>query len=204
MMWLILLASIIAVGTFLERIVSFHRITIHTGDYLRGLANLIERDHLAEAVEECATTPGPVAQVAHAVLLRYRSNTSELRIIAQEAGQLEIAKLERNLPLLATLAYVTPLLGLLGTCLGLLDAFFLISAQGGYATTSEIAAGVYQSLISTAAALAVAVPSFVGYSYLSARLDGFLRDMERTGIEVVHMLAQRREKIETAAGAPGA
>lgn len=187
-MWLILLASITAVGTFFERVIYYHRATIHTGDFLRGLANLVEKGNVAEAVEECATTPGPVAQVAHSVLLRYRSEATELRVLAQEAGQLEMPKLERNLPLLSTLAYVTPLLGLLGTVLGLLDAFFRISAQGGYATTAEISGGVYQSLITTAAALAVAIPCFVSYSYLSARVDGFLRDMERAGIEVVQMI----------------
>jgi biopolymer transport protein ExbB len=197
MMWLILLASITALGAFLERLVFYHRNTIHTGDFLRGVANLIERNHLAEAVEECATTPGPVAQVAHTVLLKSRAPMDELRIIAREAGQLEIPKLERNLPLLATLAYVTPLLGLLGTCLGLLDAFFHISAQGGYATTAEIAGGVFQSLITSAAALAVAIPSFVCFSYLSARVDGFLRDMERTGIEMVQMLSNARAASPT-------
>ncbi len=187
-MWLILLASIMALGAFLERLIYYHRATIHTGDFLRGIANLVEKGHMAEAVEECATTPGPVAQVAHSVLLRHRTSSQELRVIAQEAGQLEIPKLERNLPLLAMLAYVTPLLGLLGTVLGLLDAFFRISSQGGYATTAEIAGGVYQSLITTAAALAVAIPAFVSYSYLAARLDGFLREMERAGIEVVQMV----------------
>lgn len=194
MMWLIGLSSILALGVFLERLVTYHRLTIHTGDYLRGLANLIERGHLAEAIEECATTPGPVAQVAHSVLLRHRESTEELRAIAQEAGQLEVAKLERNLSILATIAYTTPLLGLLGASLGLLDAFALISQQGGFATTAEIASGVYQSLISASASLSVAIPSYVGHSYLTARLDGFLRDMERTGIEVVRMIARRRER----------
>jgi biopolymer transport protein ExbB len=194
MMWLLLLASITLLGTFLERLIFFHRITIHTGEFLRGLANLVERGHLGEAVEECATTPGPVAQVAHAVLLRHRAPVDELRVLAREAGQLELPKLERHLPLLVTLAYVTPLLGLLGTVLGLLDAFLQISAQGGYATTAEIAGGVYQSLISTGAALAVAIPAYVAFSYLSARVDGFVRDMERTGIEIVQMVRQNQEK----------
>lgn len=187
-LWPILLSSILALGVFLERLIYYHRTTIHTGDFLRGVANLVEKGHLAEAVEECATTPGPVAQVAHTVLLRHRSAAPELRVIAEEAGRLEIPKLERNLPMLAMLVYVTPLLGLLGTVLGLLDAFFRISSQGGYATTAEIAGGVYQSLITTAAALGVAIPAYVAYSYLTARLDGFLREMERTGIEMVQVV----------------
>lgn len=193
LMWLILLGSITAVGTFFERVISFQRATIQTGDFLRGLAVLIERGNFAEAVEECATTKVPVARVAHAILLQHNASSSDLRAIAQESGQLEIPLLEKNLPLLSTVAYTTPLFGLLGTVLGLLDAFFRISAQGGYATTAEIASGVYQSLITTAAALAVAIPAFVAYSYLSARVDGLLRDMERTGIEVVQMILNSRQ-----------
>ena len=191
-MWLILLASITALGTFFERVLTYHRCTIQTGDFLRGISVLIERGKIAEAVEECATTPGPVARVAHAILLQHKAVPADLRAIAQESGQLEIPLLEKNLPLLSTIAYATPLFGLLGTVLGLLDAFFRISAQGGYATTADIAGGVYQSLITTAGALAVAIPAFVAYSYLSARVDGFLRDMERTGIEIVQMILNNR------------
>jgi len=193
LMWLILLGSITALGAFLERIIYFHRSTIQVSDFLRGLANLVERGRVAEAVEECATTPGPVARVAHSILLAHKAEPPELRALAAEFGQLEVSLLERNLPLLSTIAYVTPLVGLLGTVLGLTDAFFHISAQGGYATTAEIAGGVFQSLITTGAALGVAIPAFVAFSYLSARVDGFLRDMERTGIEVVHMILTARK-----------
>lgn len=195
-MWLILLASVTALGTFLERALHYHRSTISTGDFLRGLAVLIERGKIAETVEECATTPGPVARVAHAVLLQHEAPAQELRAIAQDAGQLEVPLLERNLPLLSTVAYVTPLFGLLGTAMGLLDAFAQISAQGGYATTAEISGGVYQSLVTTAGAIAVVIPAFVAYSYLSARVDGFLRDMERAGIEVVRMVCSQRRSEE--------
>ena len=86
---------------------------------------------------------------------------SELREVAQEAGQLEVPRLEQNLPLLATIAYATPLLGLLGTLLGLLVAFQEIAAHSGYATATDIADGVYESLLTSIASLAVAIPAFV-------------------------------------------
>ena len=177
---------------FLERLLFFHRASIQTGDFLRGLANLLKAGNTAEAVQECAGSPGPVPRVLHAMLTRPGAPRQELRDIAQEAGQLEVPRLERNLALLGTVAYTTPLLGLLGTVLGLLTAFQQISAHGGYATATEIAGGVYESLLTTAAALTVAIPAFVAHSYLSARVNELLRDIERASIEMLEILAPPR------------
>ena len=109
----------------------------------------------------------------------------------QEAGQLEVPKLERFLGVLATLAYLAPLLGLLGTVSGMIDAFGTLSSNGGYATVTELSNGVYKSLLTTAAGLVVATPTFVAYSYLSSRVNRLMHEMERAGIEVVHMLTDQ-------------
>lgn len=188
LVWIILICSITALGVFSERLLSLHRSSIHTGDFLRGLTNLIRRGNYAEALQECAGSPGPVPRVLHAVILKHGAPRSELREIAQEAGQLEVPRLERNLALLGTIAYATPLIGLLGTILGLLNAFQQISAHGGYATAAEIAGGVYESLLTSAAALTVAIPAFVAHSYLSARVSAVLHDIERAAIETIEVL----------------
>lgn len=191
-MWLIVLCSVTAAGVFFERLLYLHKASIPVGDLLRGLGNILRKENYAEALQECAGTPGPVARVAHALILRHNTSRAELRDVAQEAGQLEVPKLERNLPLLATIAYATPLLGLLGTLLGLLTAFQEIAAQGGYATATDIANGVYESLLTAAASLAVAIPAFVAYSYLSARINSIVHDMERAGIEILAILDEVR------------
>lgn len=188
LMWLILLCSITALGVFAERLLFLHRATIHTSDFVRGLANLLSRKDYAEALQECAGSPGPVPRVLHAIILKQGAPRSELREIAQEAGQLEVPRLERNLALLATIAYATPLVGMLGTILGLLNAFQQISTHGGYATATEIAGGVYESLLTSAAALSVAIPAFVAHSYLSARVNDVLHDIERASIETLEVL----------------
>lgn len=188
LMWLILACSMTALGVFLERLFFFHRASFHTGDFLRGLANLLHSDNRAEAIQECAATPGPVPRVLHAMLLRPDASREELRDIAQEAGQLEVPRLDRNLALLGTIAYATPLVGLLGTILGLLTAFQQITMHGGYATAAEIAGGVYESLLTSAAALTVAIPAFVAHSYLTARVNGVLHDIERAAIEMLEIL----------------
>jgi len=196
LMWPILVCSIISIAVFGERLFYLHRATIHVGEFLKGLANLIKRRNFAEALHECAGTPGPVARVIHAAIIRHDAPRSELRDIVQEAGQLEVPKLERFLGVLATLAYLAPLIGLLGTVAGMIEAFGLVSSNGGYATVTELSIGIYKSLLTTAAGLVVAPPTFVGYSYLSARINILMHDMERAGIEVVHMLTDHAPSAE--------
>jgi biopolymer transport protein ExbB len=191
MMWPILFCSVLAGAVFLERITYFHRITVRVGEFMRGLANLIEHRRFAEAQMECASTPNPVTRVIHAAILRHQATRSELKDIVTEAGQLEVPRLERRLGLLATIAFVAPLLGLLGTVIGLIDAFVKVSAQSGFAGSADIASGIYQSLLATAAGLIVAIPSAVGYSYLSARVNALMHDLERAGIEIVNLITEQ-------------
>jgi biopolymer transport protein ExbB len=196
LMWPILICSVISIAVFAERLLYLHRTTIHVGEFLQGLSNLIKRRNFAEALHETAGTPGPVARVIHTALIRHDAPRTELREIVQEAGQLEVPKLERFLGVLATLAYLTPLLGLLGTVAGMIDTFAALNATGGYASVAELSAGIYKSLLTTAAGLVVATPTFVAYSYLSSRVNALMHDMERAGIEVVHMLSDQRQAAD--------
>jgi biopolymer transport protein ExbB len=107
-----------------------------------------------------------------------------------------VPKLERFLGVLATLAFLAPLIGLLGTVAGMIEAFGMVSSNGGYATVTELSTGIYKSLLTTAAGLVVATPTFVAYSYLSARINTLMHDMERAGIEVVHMLSDQAPSAE--------
>src|SRR5207244_10960780 len=133
-------------------------------------------------------TPGPVGRVIPPAIIRHDARRTELNGIVQEAGQLEVPKLERNLALLSTIAFVTPLIGLLGTVTGLIEAFVTISSHSGFANSTDISNGIYQSLLTTAAGLAVAIPSCAAYSYLSSRVNSLLHDMERGGIEIVNLI----------------
>ena len=191
-MWLILLCSVISAAVFAERLMYFHRATIRVGEFLRGLANLVQRRNFAEALHECAGTPGPVARVIHAAIIRHEAPRTELKEIVQEAGQLEVPNLERNLNILSTIAFVTPLVGLLGTVTGLIEAFVTISSHSGFASSTDISTGIYQSLLTTAAGLVVAIPSSVAYSFLSSRVNSLMHDIERGGIEIVNLITERK------------
>ncbi|NNE91439.1 MAG: MotA/TolQ/ExbB proton channel family protein [Verrucomicrobiales bacterium] len=193
LMWLLLGCSIITVAIFFERLFYYHRAKIEIGDFLHGLRNLIRNRAYSEAMHECAGTPGPVARVIHSAIRRYSSPRTELKDIVQESGQLEVPKLEKYLAVLLSVAYVAPLIGLLGTIIGLVDTFGQVSATGGFFTFTEISKGVYESFISSAAGLMVAIPAFVFYSYLRAYARTLMHDMESAGIEIVNTICDLRE-----------
>ena len=201
-MWLILLCSVISVAVFAERLLYYHRATINLGEFLQGLANLIRNRNLAEARVECQATLVPVTRVIHATLVRHNLPRPELREIAQEAGQLEVRRLERNLGLLVAITYICPLIGLLGTVTGLIQAFVQLSANNGYATLADVSGGIYESLLTTAAGLVVTIPTILGYCHLSARLNSLIRDMERAGIEVINLLSENETDSSIIAFAP--
>ena len=191
-MWIILLCSVVALGVFFERLLFFRKSSIRVGELLGGLSLLIRHGRLDEALGESSASLGPVARVLQAGLLHPREERTILQSITRDAALLEIPKLERNLPILSTLAYVTPLVGLLGTILCLLDAFLALSAHGGYATAAELSRGVYQSLLDAAAGLGVAIPALLGHSYLVSRVNDIIHDIERAGIEIVNLLEDHR------------
>lgn len=191
-MWLILSCSVLASAVFLERVLYFHRISVRVGEFMRGLAVSIHGRNFGEAQMEAAATNGPVQRVVHSAIIHHSAPREELKEIVQEAGQLEVPKLERRLGMLATLAFVSPMLGLLGTVAGLIDAFSTMSTASGLASSAEISNGIYQALLTTAAGIAVSIPTAICYAYVNSRVNSALHDMERAGIEVVSLIMESR------------
>ena len=192
LMWLLLACSMVALAVAMERLFYYHRATLHVGELLQGIGRLVRDGRMAEALHQSRAAPGPVARVVQAVLQRPDLDRRDLRDVAQEAGQLEVGRLETHVPVLSTVAVAAPLIGLLGTILGLIDAFVQVSEVTGYATPVQLSRGVYQALMTTAAGLAVGVPSYVLYAYVGARARQLMHDMERAGIEVLNMVMDAR------------
>lgn len=195
LVFLLLGCSLIAVAIFLERFFSFHRANLDVQDLMQGLSNLIHRRNYAEALHVCAGTPGPVARVVHAAIVQHEASREDLKQIVQEAGQLEVPKLERYLSALLAIAYIAPLIGLLGTVLGLIETFIPVTTNG-FASSMDLANGIYRSLVTSAVGLSVAIPTYILYSYLASALQSLLHDMERGGIEVVNLLVASRQNKE--------
>lgn len=200
LVWLLIGCLCFAVAVFLERLSYYHRASMNIGEFLAGLASLIRRRNYAEALQECVATRVPAGRVIHSALLRHHLPREQLKEIVQEAGQLEVIRLERYLSILNSIAHVGPLIGLLGTVIGLLDSFTHLSSANGIMTPSEVARGVYQSLITSALGLAVAIPAYLFYAFLAAKARTIMHDLERAGIEIVNIIEDARSPSESGGG----
>ena len=192
LVWLLLGCLTFSGAIFLERLAYYHRASMNVGEFLGGLGGLIRRKNFAEALQECIATRVPAGRVIHAALLRHNVPREQLKEIVQEAGQLEVPRLERFLSILNAIAHSAPLLGLLGTMVGLLDSFTNLSAAQGIASTSEVARGLYQSLVTAALGIVVAVPSYLAYAFLTAKVRSIMHELERAGIEIVNLIVDAR------------
>ena len=189
--WLILIAAAIAIVVFIERALFCHQSQINSAEFLNGVRNVLKRDNVVEAVSICDATPGPVARIVKAAILNRERGRERVREAVEEAGLMEVPRLEDKLNLLATIAQIAPLLGLLGTILGFMDVFRQLQADGLYAHISgehSLADGIWKALICAAAGIAVAIPAHAGYNYLISRVNKIVLDMERAAAEIVNVV----------------
>src|ERR1051326_7327636 len=133
-LWLILLASAVAIVVFIERFLHCHRSQINSTEFLNGVRNVLRRNNIVEAISICDATPGPVAHLVKTAILSRDQGRERIREAIEEAGLVEVPRLEEKLNLLATIAQLTPLLGLFGTVIGLMKTFDGILARNSSAT----------------------------------------------------------------------
>jgi biopolymer transport protein ExbB len=192
--WLILIAAATAAVVFVERALFCHRSQINSAEFLNGVRTVLKRDNVVEAVSICDATPGPVARLVKAAILNRDKGRDRVREAVEEAGLTEVPRLEEKLNLLATIAQISPLLGLFGTIVGFIQVFMNLQAEGLYAHISggqhSLAAGIWQSLICAAGGIAVAIPAHAGYNYLVSRVNKIVLDMERAAAEIVNVVTE--------------
>ncbi|MFC5049148.1 MotA/TolQ/ExbB proton channel family protein [Rubritalea spongiae] len=193
LVWVLLALTFVATVVVLERILFFQRNRIHVGNLILGLANHVRKKAYGEALHEAARAPGPVARVAHATLMRHHLPRTDLRDIAREAGQLEVPRIEKNLRALYAVALIAPLVGMLGTVLGLIETFGGMQERSGFSSAKMINDGVHECLITTALGLMVAVPCYLFYMYFLGRVKRMVHSIERAGIEMVNVICDSRE-----------
>jgi biopolymer transport protein ExbB len=199
MMAVVLLMAAIVVVLFIERTLYLHRGQIRTKPFIDGIKNTLERRRLVEALTLCEETPGPVAAVVKAALLHAGQNAEKMRYAVQEAAVVEIPALERRLGSIAAIGQIAPLVGLLGTVLGMVTTFHAFMEGGPYATATALAGGMWQALIVTAGSLIVGIPAHLAYHFLSGRVRALVRDVEWAGNEMMRYLLtdyQGRATIE--------
>jgi biopolymer transport protein ExbB len=189
MIWVILLASAVAVVVFIERVLHYHRAQINSMEFLNGVRNVLKRDNVVEAISICDATPGPVARLVKVAILNRDKGREGVREALEEAGLTEVPPLEDKLNLIATIAQIAPLMGLLGTVLGFIQVFSSLQTKTTIPTMHDLSGGVWQALICTAAGLAVAIPCYAAYNYLVSRVNAIVLDMERAATEITNILA---------------
>jgi biopolymer transport protein ExbB len=187
-MWLILFCGVIALTIFLERFFHLHRAQIKVDDFLNGITTNLTHGNDLEAISICDQTPGPAAHLVRTALLHRSDPTDELINAVQQAGIREIPRLERHMNLLITLAQVLPMLGLLGTVLGLLNMLAALQAGSPLAEIGDLSAGLWTALLTTAAGLCAGIPAYAGYHFLINRVESIALDMEQTTEEIIYFL----------------
>jgi biopolymer transport protein ExbB len=191
MIWVILAASAVAISVFVERLLHYHRAQINSTEFLNGVRNVLKRENIVEALAICDATPGPVPRLVKVAILNRERGRDGVREALEDAGSLEVPRLEEKLVLLATVAQIAPLLGLLGTVLGFLKIFRKVSDAGLQAHIGQLSGGIWEALICTAAGLAVAIPCYAGYNYLVGRVNSIVLDMEQMSTDIVNLVTEK-------------
>jgi len=186
----IALCSIIALAIFLERLWSLRRSKVTPRDFLIEIEDLIRREKIPEAVTRCRKDNSSMANIIVAGIRNFGKRREIVKESIEEIGRREAATLERYINVVGTIAAISPLLGLLGTVFGMIKAFNVISIQG-VGNPGSLAGGISEALITTAAGLVVAIPTFVLYRYLANKADALIVEMEEHSIRMVDLLKGR-------------
>ena len=187
--WLMIICAAGALAVVAERLFYFHRVNINAEEFLRGLSSLLRSGQYNEALHEVRLLPGPMARVVEAVLSRPGLSRAELRDVAMEAAELEVFRVERHIRSLMASTTVLPLLGILGTVLALVKFYEQPGITDGAAAMPEVAA----------TGIALAIPCYLFYTYLVARARKTVNNIERAGLECVHIICDARDREAEAA-----
>lgn len=190
LMWLIVIGGAVAMIIFLERLFHLHRAQINIEDFFHGITTNLKHGNDLEAIAICDQTPGPAAHLVRTAILNRHENKALLIQTVQQAGIKEVPRLERHTNLLITLAQVLPMLGLLGTVLGLLSMLVMLQQGSPLAEIGDLAGGLWTALLTTAAGLMTGIPAYAGYHFLVDRVESIALDMEQISSDIITFLTQ--------------
>lgn len=177
-MVLILLLSIAAASIIIERLLFFRKIRVDEQPLIERLKTVLQKGHYDEALDICGNNPSPITNLIK-VGIEYRGyDSADMKDAINSAANLEIPRLERFLTSLGTIAHVSPLLGLLGTVTGNIEAFGVLGSFGAVGDPSVLATGISEALLTTAAGISVSIPAISFYNYLVNKVNHMIISME--------------------------
>ncbi len=187
-MYPILLCSILSVAIFLERLWTLRESKIIPKKFIKEVEEFIRMKKYNEAIALCSTSNSSIARIIYAGLKKVGAPKDEIKEAITEQGKQEAIELERFLTTLGTIAGVSPLLGLLGTVTGMIKTFNVLAISKQLGDPGMLSAGISEALITTAAGLIVAIPSFIFYKYFSSKVDKLVIRMEGISIKFVELI----------------
>ncbi len=190
----ILLCSVIAAGIVVERMWTLRRKKVIPTKLLTGIWNLLNKDALTDRHIAEIETGSPLGRVLAAGLINRHLSREQIRESIEETGRHVVHEMERFLNALGTISTITPLLGLLGTVIGMIRVFTAITVVG-VGDPGQLAGGISEALITTAAGLTVAIPSLIFYRYLKRKIDERVVSMEQEAMKLVEFLHGDRKQL---------
>ena len=190
----LLLCSVGAVAVGLERLWYLLRSRVDTEDLIEDIQLALGQGKVLEAMQIAKKSRGPVAAILSGGIAYYDRDKIEIKERMQEIGRLEIYKMEKRMNILNMIISIAPLLGLLGTVTGIIDAFNVMGAMQGAHQPSDISAGIAEALITTAAGLIIAIPTMVLTVSLNGIIDRNIAEMDRRSKELLELLSPRGDE----------
>ncbi|MCG8512612.1 MAG: MotA/TolQ/ExbB proton channel family protein [Halanaerobiales bacterium] len=189
----LLIASVFSVAVILEKAIFFLRYRDSSFRLIKKIELLVEQNDILTALNELKGEKGPNAKLLATALSHHSEDPARIREVLQAVGEDEIKKMEKHLPILDVIAMISPLLGLLGTVLGIITSFNILGAAAGIAGASQVSSGIAAALISTALGLIIAIPSAIFYSYFTNIVESKAHEMNLSMVDIMDVVGSRGE-----------
>jgi len=189
----IILCSIFSLGIVIEKLSYYMYIKTNVPKLKKQVFDFIKNNRIKESIDLCDGNRSPVAKILKAGILKFGSSREEIKENIEDSSLFEIPKLESRLHAMATIAHISPLLGLLGTVTGMTASFHTIQVRAAGlnpVTPGDLAGGIGEALLTTVAGLMVAIPTYVAYNYFVHRTNTYVLEMEHGATELVNFLCQ--------------
>jgi len=190
LMWVLLALGAVAIYIFVERFIAIRKASRLDMNFMNRIRDFIYEGKISAAVNLCKSTDTPIARMVEKGIERIGRPMSDVQGAIENVGNLEVSKLENGLPALATISGGAPMIGFLGTVIGLVKTFIDMSMAGGAVDMTLLADGMYVAMITTVGGLVVGIPAYFGYNYLVARIEKLVFQMEANSIAFMDILNQ--------------
>ena len=192
MMIPILLSSFVAVYVFVERILTINKANQNPDLFIGRIKEMVLKGDIQGARLLCTQFNSPIARMIEKGVSRIGSPLKNIEASIENVGKIELFKLEKNLSLLATVSGAAPMMGFLGTVIGMVQAFISIAQEEGSVSPKLLSSGIYTAMITTVAGLIVGIMAYLAYNYLVTRVSKVVHQMEYSSIEFIDLLQEPR------------